>query len=314
MQFGKAKAPELRTLGATNLVVSRVGLGTVAIGLDYGIPIHGSKLRPGPADAAQLLQSALDMGVKLIDTARTYGDSEAIIGAAIGHRRQEYVLASKVMPYPGEPQRVTESVRESLRALRTDVIDLMQIHCSVTDHEPDVSTTEALLGLKRSGEIRYLGASVYSEKAGAAAMASGHFDCLQVAYNALDRRVGNTLLRAAGQESMGILARSVLLKGALTDRVERLPEELAGLKSAARELERLAANEVECLAELAYRYALSEPAIDSVLAGVTSVRELDQALRWAALGALSPALQNGIRAMPMLSEKMLTPAFWPTLT
>ena len=301
-------------LGSTDLVVSRIGLGTVALGLDYGIPTPGAKLRPEAADAARLLNCALDMGVRLIDTARSYGESEEIIGAAIGHRRQEYVLASKVVPSFRDQSRVHESVHASLRALRTDVLDLVQIHCGATDREPDPSTTDALQELKRSGEIRYLGASVYGEESGEAAMASGYFDCLQVAYSALDRRIENTLLPAAGRASIGILARSVLLKGALTARVESLPDELAPLRKAAWELERFAADEVECLPELAYRYALSNPAIDSVLAGVTSILELEQALLWAARGALSPSLLDRIRATPLLSEKLLTPAFWPSLS
>ena len=304
----------IRKLGTTNLLVSRIGLGTVALGLDYGIPIQGSKRKPGAQDAMLILQSALDMGVRLIDTARTYGESEEIIGKAIGHRRREYVLASKVMPFPAEPERVRESVKKSLRALQTDVIDLMQIHCSVTDKLPDPSTTEALLQLKRSGEIRHLGASVYGEEAGLAAMATGHFDCLQVAYNALDRRPRNALLPIAAKTRMGILARSVLMKGALTERVDQLPEEFVSLRMAVRELERLAADEVECLPELAYRYALSEPAIDSVLAGVTSIRELEQSLRWADRGPLSPQLLDRIRVLPMLPEQILTPAYWPALS
>ncbi|MEP6536931.1 MAG: aldo/keto reductase [Bryobacteraceae bacterium] len=302
-----------RRLGATDLFVSRVGLGTVALGLDYGIPVQGSKLRPAVQEASLILQAGLDMGVRLIDTARAYGESESIIGAAIGHRRHEYILASKVAPFPGEPQKVRESVEASLRALRTDHIDMMQIHCGVADALPDSSTTEALLELKRSGEIRYLGASVYGEEAGMSAMASGYFDCLQVAYNALDRRLEETLLPAARQAKMGILARSVLMKGALTERADGLPEEFASLKVAAKELERLASDEVEYLPELAYRYALSEPAIDSVLAGVTSIRELEQSLRWAARGALSVELLSRIRAMPMLPDQILSPAHWPVL-
>jgi len=65
--FSSSKSPLYRTLGSTDLVVSRVGLGTVALGLDYGIPTANGKLRPEAADAAHLLQCALDMGIKLID-------------------------------------------------------------------------------------------------------------------------------------------------------------------------------------------------------------------------------------------------------
>jgi len=300
-------------LGSTDLRVSRLGLGTLALGRDYGIRIQGSKMRPSASDSAQILQFALDMGIKLIDTARMYGESEAIIGEAIGHRRHEYVLASKVAQYPGEPKRVRESVEASLRALRTDVIDLVQVQCSVTDQMPDRATTDALLELKRSGEIRYVGASVYGAELAAAAMASRDFDCLQVAYNVLDRRMEKQLLPATGKENIGVLARSVLMKGALTERVEGLPEELYSVKMAVRDLDHLAAEEVECLPELAYRYALSEPAVASVLAGVTSLRELEQAFRWASRGALSAKLLDQIRALPILPAQVLTPAFWPPL-
>ena len=62
-----------RRLGRTNLQVSEISLGTVEIGLDYGIPIEGDQLRPAEADAAHLLHGALDLGVNLIDTARAYG-------------------------------------------------------------------------------------------------------------------------------------------------------------------------------------------------------------------------------------------------
>jgi 1-deoxyxylulose-5-phosphate synthase len=312
--FSESQRQLYRTLGSTDLTVSRIGLGTVALGLDYGIPTQGSRLRPEIAASEHLLQCALDLGIKLIDTARSYGESEEIIGSAIGHRRQEYVLATKVTPSPGAPHRVRESVHASLRALRTDVIDIVQIHCGATEMVPDASTTDALLELQRSGEIRYLGASVYGEKSGEAAIASGYFSCLQVAYSALDRRIEDTLLPAAEEKGIGILARSVLLKGALTERVEGLPEELALLKEAVRQIERLACSEVECLPELAYRYALGNPTIDSVLAGVISIQELGQALLWASRGALSPRLLDMIRAIPMLPEQLLTPAFWPSLS
>lgn len=301
-------------LGSTDLRVSRLGLGTLAFGRNFGVPIQGSMTMPSASDSSQILQLALDMGIKLIDTARTYGESEALIGKAIGHRRQEYVLASKVMPFPDEPQRVRESVEESLRTLRTDVLDLVQVHCSVTDVMPDPSTTNVLLELKRSGEIRYVGASVYGTAQATAAMESMQFDCLLIAYNVLDRRMEKALLPEAGKAKMGILARSVLMKGALTERVERLPQKLSSLKMAARELDRLAAEEVECLPELAYRYALSEPVIASTLAEVTSLRELEQAIRWTSRGPLSSELLSQIREMPILPAELLTPAFWPPLS
>ena len=83
-------------LGRTGISVSRIALGTVELGLDYGIAGAGDHRRPDEAAAAKLLNHALDIGVTFIDTARMYGEAEAIIGRAIGHRRSEFVLASKV--------------------------------------------------------------------------------------------------------------------------------------------------------------------------------------------------------------------------
>jgi aryl-alcohol dehydrogenase-like predicted oxidoreductase len=302
-----------RTLGRSGLRVSRIALGTVALGLEYGIPTGSGGLKPDASDAERLLNRALDLGVNLIDTARAYGDSETIIGRALASRRQEFVLASKVSSYPGEPHRVAESVRESLRQLRTDFIDLVQIHCGAADKQPDPDTTAALLELKSAGAVRAIGASVYGEEAAAAAVRSGLFDTLQVAASALDRRLEKSLLPEAQSAGVGVLARSVLLKGALTDRWRYLPETLAPLKNAVQQLERMCGGEVESLPELAYRYALGVPAIDSVLAGVTSESELESALRWAARGPLSAGLLAAIRAMEPLPNEILTPAYWPAL-
>lgn len=85
-----------RRLGRTNLQVSEISLGTVELGMDYGIPVQGEQRRPSEADAARTLNCALDLGVNLIDTARAYGNSEAIIGRALKSRRNEYILATKI--------------------------------------------------------------------------------------------------------------------------------------------------------------------------------------------------------------------------
>ena len=93
-----------RRLGRTGLRVSEIGLGTVELGLDYGVPVAGEHLRPPEEHAARLLNRALDLGVNFIDTARAYGASEEIIGRALKGRRNEYILASKLAPIREEGQ------------------------------------------------------------------------------------------------------------------------------------------------------------------------------------------------------------------
>src|SRR5262249_35380627 len=89
-----------RVLGRTSIPASEISLGTVELGMDYGIAAAGETLRPDEAEAARLLHHALDLGINLIDTAPAYGNSEEIIGRAISSRRSQFYLVSKVQTFP----------------------------------------------------------------------------------------------------------------------------------------------------------------------------------------------------------------------
>ena len=132
-----------RQLGKTGFKISEISLGTVEIGMPYGIPENGNIPAPDETSTVRLLNDALDRGINFIDTARAYGESEAIIGRALHNRRQEYVLASKVLSRRGQKMQSDEmraltvaSVEESFRLLQTDSIDLMMIHCGATEILP----------------------------------------------------------------------------------------------------------------------------------------------------------------------------------
>src|SRR6476660_4234418 len=138
-----------RELGETGLQVSEVSLGTVEIGMPYGIAENGKVSASDEVQAVRLLNYAVDRGINFIDTARAYGESEAIIGRALHSRRREFILASKVLSNRGQdltPEQMREatisSVHESLRLLQTDSIDLMMVHCGATEILPDDATFE----------------------------------------------------------------------------------------------------------------------------------------------------------------------------
>lgn len=289
--------------------VSRIALGTVALGLDYGAP--GSSIqRPDFKVADRLLNGALDYGVNLIDTARAYGDSEEIIRKAIGHRRSEFILASKVVPSPGDPALTRQSIEQSLSTLNVDTIDIIQIHCRPDDRVPDEATTQALLELQRQGRIRHLGASVYGEETALAAIRMSCFDVLQIAYSALDRRPEKQVLSVAQQKGVSVLARSVLLKGVLSDRYRTLPPALAILRQCVERLLEISGFSIERLPELAYRYVLSEAGLDCALSGATSLRELEETLQWADAGPLPAEVLSRIRSSVTPPEDILNPANW----
>jgi aryl-alcohol dehydrogenase-like predicted oxidoreductase len=304
-----------RTLGRTGLRVSEISLGTVEIGLDYGIGPNGQAHRPPESEAARLLLRALELGINFIDTARVYGESESIIGRVLRDRRKEFILCSKVLPYTGEPpeslrEKVTASVETSLRALQTDVIDIMMIHSAPTGALSDGTMIEVLEKLKRQGKFLWIGASVYGEDASLMAIDLGTFDCLQVAHSAIDRRQEARVWPEAERHGVGIVARSVLLKGVLSPRHEYLPEHLSPLKIAAGRLNTLAVEAGISLPELAYRYSLSHMLPQTALVGASSVDELEASVRFAQAGPLPSGLIAKIREVQPENETYLNPATW----
>jgi aryl-alcohol dehydrogenase-like predicted oxidoreductase len=298
-----------RTLGRTELSVSEISLGTVEIGLDYGIHANGTAQMPDERESAMLLNRALDLGVNLIDTARAYGRSEEIIGRAVSRRRSEFLICSKVLAKPGvNKQDVTDSLEQSLRLLKTDVIDIYMIHSATLDVIQEGAMADILNELRVSGKIRFTGASVYGEDAALAAIASGSFDCLQIAQSVLDRLPEKTVLPAAQQSNIGLIARSVLLKGALTPRYRHLPETLSELRNAVERLEAIAGSS---LPELAYRYVLNGPQPHTALVGASGIHELEAAVQFAEKGPLPEDLIEKIRSIELSDVSLLNPATWP---
>jgi aryl-alcohol dehydrogenase-like predicted oxidoreductase len=212
------------------------------------------------------------------------------------------VLASKVQV----PER--EAVETSLRLLRTDVIDIMMLHSAPLGVLDNGEAGEALLRLKDAGLFRFAGVSVYGNEAALAAIRSGMFDCVQIAYSPLDRRPEMGVLGEAARRDVGLIARSVLLKGALTHRAAQLPDALAPIREAAGRLARFGE-----LPEVAYRYVLSQESPQTALVGTADVGELEQAVGFAGMGPLDGAAIEAIRAEPMLDEFFLNPGNWPAV-
>jgi aryl-alcohol dehydrogenase-like predicted oxidoreductase len=301
-----------KRLGRTNLEVSALSLGTVELGLDYGIANGGEARRPSESEARDLLHFALDRGINLIDTARAYGDAERIIGRALKERRHEYVLISKILPKSGLPAEVVSQVETSLATLQTDHIDVMMIHCRAEQTLPDEETFEELDKLRQAGKIRFIGSSVYGPDAAMASVSCGWFDCIEVGYSLLDRRIESAMLPLAESNDVGVIARSVLLKGSLTERYLLLPETLNPLKDCIRQLARLTGS-ASRLPEFAYRYVSSRPLPHSALIGTASRAEIDACIGYLELGSLAPEEIRAVQSVRLDDERWLNPGNWPSL-
>lgn len=306
-----------RRLGCTGFATSEIALGTVELGMEYGISTAGAPRWPSEKDAEQILNKALDLGINFIDTARVYGTSEAIIGRVLKGRRDEFFLASKVQCQESRSSqngtlrnRITSSVHQSLKALQTDVIDLMQIHSAPVELIQSSEATGVLKELQEAGQIRFLGVTVYGEEAAMTAIDTGVFDCIQLAYNLLDRAPAARVLPAAQAEDIGVIARSVLLKGALTCRHRHLPETLMELKSAVERTAAIAEKQSLSLPELAFRFVLRQSAVSTALIGAASVEELESAVNYSSRDSLADGILKEIESICIDRPEQLNPANW----
>jgi aryl-alcohol dehydrogenase-like predicted oxidoreductase len=307
-------------LGKTGLQVSRIALGTAAFGLpDYGIPAPGESGALSENDAVRLIHAAIDHGINFFDTARGYGESEAILGKAVAGC-QNCVVATKVglpadrdLPNSSDiSDAIRDSLATSLRCLSRETLDIVQIHnATVQDFESEV--LDVLDRAREQGKIRFIGASVYGEEAALAAIRSGRVEVLQIAVNLLDQRMLTSVLPEAKKANVGVIARSALLKGALTDRAKLLPSSLRPLTDAAARACEMFDETWESLPRAALRFCLSVPGVHSVLAGLKSLAELPEALAAEADGPFSDVMMKKARLLKLEDEDLLNPAHWPQI-
>ncbi len=310
-----------RRLGRTDLKVSALALGTVELGLDYGIAVPGEFGRPTEAEAIRLVHSALDGGISLIDTARAYGESEAVLGRALRGRRGAVVLATKVRTQRDDGttptgdqlrQHMLESLETSLRLLQTEYVDIWQVHNvdAALLAQRDL-LAEIFTAARRSGKARAIGGSTYGVEMPTAAIESNLFDMLQVTYSALDQRLGDQVLPTAAERDIGIVVRSILLKGALTARGDYLPDHLAELRERTRQFRGVVADSGlgASPAQVAVAFGLANPQIHSVLVGVRSEQELREALG-AAVIQLPAGLLARLAALRLDNANLLNPSTW----
>jgi 1-deoxyxylulose-5-phosphate synthase len=308
-------------LGRSGLRAAPLALGTVELGMDYGLKVPGSYGRPGVDEAVSLVHAALDAGIDFIDTARTYGESEQVLGRALHDRRHRAVLATKVAVHGPDKKPLEagllkdymlEQLDLSLRTLRTDYVDLWQVH---NVDEALLQHTEVLRqafdAAQKAGKVRAVGGSTYGTEAPLQALATDLFDTLQVTYSVLDQRLADRVFPLAAKNEVGIIVRSVLLQGVLTERGEHLPERLAPLKQASRRFRQLVQEADLNLspAQAALAFALANPAIGAVLVGVRSLDELQQNLP-AVKAVLPPALLDELYLLRLDDEELLNPGLW----
>lgn len=294
---------EYRPLGRTGIRVSPLCLGAMMFGG-----------KTSPADSAAIIDRALDAGINFIDTANVYnqGRSEEAVGDALQRngRRADVILATKVHGRMGDGpnamgntrRHIIEQCEASLRRLKTDWIDLYQVHRPQPDVPID-ETLRALDDLVRSGKVRYIGTSTFAAWQLVESLwvskeyGLERFVCEQPPYNLLDRRIERELLPAARAYGFGIIPWSPLAGGLLTGKYSRNappPEDsrYANLDAnpmyrrrmndaiwdVIEPLEQLARDKGTTLSRLALAWCMHQPGVTSPIIGPRTMEQFEDNL------------------------------------
>lgn len=309
-----ASLPQSR-LGHAGPEVSRLGMGCVELGLDYGLPGEADTQRPPEDAAVELVRSACDAGITFFDTARSYGRSELLLGEALADTPDACVATKAHLEgLQGEEaaKALTASIQESRERLGRDTIDVLKIHNATRGILEDAAVLAALDAAREDGWIEHAGASVYGREAALAAIENEAIDVLQIAFSAMDRRFATEVLPRAEEAGMGVVARSVLLKGVLTPKAKQLPDALEPLAGAAQDAREAFGCSWAELPAYAIRYAMSQDGIDTVLVGMRNRRELETAVEAARGGPLDDTTRNAIESIQVDPERLLNPSTWPS--
>jgi aryl-alcohol dehydrogenase-like predicted oxidoreductase len=209
-----------RTLGRTGLEVTTLGYGAMEV--------RGSRIWGGrpieDRDAESILNAVVDAGVNFIDTANDYGRSEEYIGRYLSHRRDEFVLATKCgctvvhrddqtddTPHVWTRDNLFRGLHESLDRMKTDHVDVMQLHNPSVEQAEAGELVAALQEMKQQGKTRWIGISATNPHL-ATYIGWGVFDTFQIPYSALERE-HETLIGQAADAGAGVIVRGGVARG-----------------------------------------------------------------------------------------------------
>jgi len=317
-------------LGQTEIKVSQICMGCWAI---VGDETWGPQK---VSDSLKAIQTAVDVGINFFDTAEAYGGgySEELLGKAVSHRRRDVVIATKVSPDHFSPKELIKACDRSLRRLKTDYIDLYQLHWPSRKVSID-ETMEAMQELKDKGKIRVIGVCNFGRKDLEEALSYNHIEIDQLPYSLLWRNIEYEILPTCLENKIGVICYSPLSQGLLTGKFHS-PDEVpdgrartrhfSGQRPLARhgekgaEPETFAAidairriSEEVCIPmnELALGWLLAQRGVISVIAGARNVEQVRQNARAADLEISSEIIDRLTELTEELKEKLgSNPDMW----
>ena len=292
---------QYRDLGKTGIRVSIIGFGGWAIGgvtEGSGAPLGWGRTSDDESLAA--IRRARELGVNFFDTSDSYGfgRSESLLGIVLSRHRQEVVIATKVgvvRTSEGElrkdfsRQHIFHAVDGSLKRLRTDYIDLYQMHNPTLDDLRRLEIQDAMERLQDAGKVRFWGVSVSTPDDGIEVVRNGWGHALQVLYNVLNQAPERELFPAAKEKGYGLIARVPLASGLLSGkfRVDSVfpaddvrqnfltPRRLHEAIERVDEVKAIIGGAAQNLSAAALQFALADSAVSTTIPGARNVRQVE---------------------------------------
>jgi hypothetical protein len=286
---------EKRVFGKTGMEVSLLGFGGAEIGFESATVDN----------VARLLNAALDIGVNVIDTAECYSagteetSSERLIGEAVAHRRSEFYLFTKVGHASGldapdwSPALIEKSIDRSLRRLKTDCVDLIQLHSCGVDLLKAGDVIAALQKARDAGKTRFIGYSGENEAA-QYAVACGAFDSLQTSVSIADQRCLTEWLPQARERQMGVIAKRPIANAAWLRPEDDITDYSRPYRTRLEKLAYPFLTEPDSL-EIALRFTASVPGVHTLIVGTKNPERGASNARHLAAGTLPESSFEAIR-------------------
>jgi aryl-alcohol dehydrogenase-like predicted oxidoreductase len=290
---------ELKTLGNSGLQISEVSFGCMSLGSDHSAN-------------ARLLHAAVDAGINFFDTADIYarGENEVTVGRAFQANRDKVIIATKAgnqwredgsgLDWNATKAYILQAVEHSLRRLRTDYIDLYQLHGG-TIEDPIDETISAFEELKKQGKIRAYGISSIRPNVIREYVKRSSITSVMMQYSLLDRRPEETCFELLAQHGIGVLTRGSLASGLLVDKAakEYLGYSKGEVERAALAIRRVGEYEYRTPkgnaenaegftpVQVALRFALDPAVVASAVTGIRTDEQLRQAVEGSQMQSLS---------------------------
>ncbi len=292
---------EMRSFGKTGFEVSALGFGGGPVGY----------LETDRRQVAEILNTLIDRGVNLIDTAAVYLGSEEVIGEAIGHRRDDYVLVSKcgqeiegIDGVAWSASTIEQTVERALRRLKTDHLDVMLLHSCELEILTKGEALGALIKARDAGKIRFLG---YSGDNEAAVHAAGLDDVavIETSISICDQANIDNVLPVARRNNVGVLAKRPIANAAWKNSAEQRGMYVDYAKTYSERLAKMSITPADlgfpgdvgaAWSEIALRFTLFQPGLTTAIVGTTKASNVERNLEALSKGALPEKVVSELRA------------------